>query len=170
MEKQNLRKQYTVNKELYAELKKIALFKGVSISKLVELSCYLLVDKESKKIKENYFYDDNIKNKKMNIPCRISTQAYKKLVKSAEENNTSLSNEIRYRLSATLDNPIYNTFELENLTALWLDLNRLGNLFKLAINTKTKIDNTQLDEVEKNLELLKDELHSIIMNSKERTL
>lgn len=158
---------FRIDEPLHKKLKDFANNQGITTSQLIELACYHFMEEKPKPTKQIERYK---KLETMNITLRLDQPTYKSLAKITQSKNSTLSQEISYRLSATLTDPIFDTQEFKNLYQLHFDLNRLGNLFKLAINNKIAIDMAMLNGMESNVNALRDELKEILDHTRKRKL
>ena len=99
----------------------------------------------------------------------IDNPTFKKLIDEVNKKNTTFTQEVLYRVSASLDNPVFDTHEFNQIWALRTDLNRLGNLVKLAINNQATFDNDLLIETNKNVDLLRNEITELLKTVRKRT-
>ncbi|MFW9315451.1 hypothetical protein, partial [Glaesserella parasuis] len=140
---------------------------GITTSQLIELACYHFMEEKPKPTKQ---IERSKKLEVIDLQFRIDQPTYKDLIKIIRAKNSTLSQEIYYRLSATLTAPIFDTQEFQKLEHLHFDLNRLGNLFKLAVDQKTPINDTLLLDIQKHIQALSDEVDKALTHSYKRKL
>lgn len=158
---------FRINEQLHDKLKAFANSQGITTSQLIELACYHFMEEKPKPTKQ---IERSKKLEVIDLQFRIDQPTYKDLVKIIRAKNSTLSQEIYYRLSATLTAPIFDTQEFQKLEHLHFDLNRLGNLFKLAIDQKTPINDTLLLDIQKHIQALSDEVDKALTHSYKRKL
>lgn len=158
---------FRINEQLHDKLKAFANSQGITTSQLIELACYHFMEEKPKPTKQ---IERSKKLEVIDLQFRIDQPTYKDLVKIIRAKNSTLSQEIYYRLSATLTDPIFDTQEFQKLEHLHFDLNRLGNLFKLAVDQKTPINDTLLLDIQKHIQALSDEVDKALTHSYKRKL
>ncbi|HDX1078716.1 TPA: hypothetical protein RNX51_002231, partial [Pasteurella multocida] len=158
---------FRINEQLHDKLKAFANSQGITTSQLIELACYHFMEEKPKPTKQ---IERSKKLEVIDLQFRIDQPTYKDLVKIIRAKNSTLSQEIYYRLSATLTAPIFDTQEFQKLEHLHFDLNRLGNLFKLAVDQKTPINDTLLLDIQKHIQALSDEVDKALTHSYKRKL
>lgn len=158
---------FRINEQLHDKLKAFANSQGITTSQLIELACYHFMEEKPKPTKQ---IERSKKLEVIDLQFRIDQPTYKDLVKIIRAKNSTLSQEIYYRLSATLTAPIFDTQEFKKLEHLHFDLNRLGNLFKLAVDQKTPINDTLLLDIQKHIQALSDEVDKALTHSYKRKL
>nr|WP_323145177.1 hypothetical protein [Actinobacillus pleuropneumoniae]WPT09226.1 Hypothetical protein [Actinobacillus pleuropneumoniae] len=158
---------FRINEQLHDKLKAFANSQGITTSQLIELACYHFMEEKPKPTKQIERFK---KLEVIDLQFRIDQPTYKDLVKIIRAKNSTLSQEIYYRLSATLTAPIFDTQEFQKLEHLHFDLNRLGNLFKLAVDQKTPINDTLLLDIQKHIQALSDEVDKALTHSYKRKL
>ena len=158
---------FRINEQLHDKLKAFANSQGITTSQLIELACYHFMEEKPKPTKQ---IERSKKLEVIDLQFRIDQPTYKDLVKIIRAKNSTLSQEIYYRLSATLTAPIFDTQEFQKLEHLHFDLNRLGNLFKLAVDQKTPINDTLLLDIQKHIQALSDEVDKALIHSYKRKL
>jgi hypothetical protein len=84
--------------------------------------------------------------------------------------NSTLSQELNYRLSATLEEPVFDIVELNELWAVKCDVDRLGNLLRWALKEKREIDENLLIELDEKVTALRDEFREILTQAHKRRL
>ena len=109
-------------------------------------------------------------NNQNRLNLLIDQPTYKKLAKIIQAKNSTLSQELNYRLSATLENHVFNDVELGKLWAVKVDIDRLGNLFKLAIDQKTPVNDELFKQLNNNVTKLRNEFKNILNTVNQRTL
>ncbi|HDR1236527.1 hypothetical protein CBE90_04600 [Pasteurella multocida] len=160
-------KTFRIDEDFAKKVDLVAKSQGITFSQFVELACYAMADE---KPKITHKIEKHKKLEVINLQFCIDQPTYKDLVKIIQSKNSTLSQEIYYRLSATLTNPIFDTMEFNKLESLHFDLNRLGNLFKMALNQKANIDNNLLYEVKAKVQDLSNELNKVLTHSYSRKL
>ncbi|MDG6304313.1 hypothetical protein QA312_10480 [Glaesserella parasuis] len=158
---------FRINEQLHDKLKAFANSQGITTSQLIELACYHFMEEKPKPTKQ---IERSKKLEVIDLQFRIDQPTYKDLIKIIRAKNSTLSQEIYYRLSATLTAPIFDTQEFQKLEHLHFDLNRLGNLFKLAVDQKTPINDTLLLDIQKHIQALSDEVDKALTHSYKRKL
>lgn len=158
---------FRINEQLHDKLKAFANSQGITTSQLIELACYHFMEEKPKPTKQ---IERSKKLEVIDLQFRIDQPTYKDLVKIIRAKNSTLSQEIYYRLSATLTAPIFDTQEFQKLEHLHFDLNRLGNLFKLAVDQKTPINDMLLLDIQKHIQALSDEVDKALTHSYKRKL
>ena len=158
---------FRIDGNLHDEMKAFADSQGITTSQLIELACYSFMDKKPKPTKQI----EKLKRLEIiDISFMVDQPLFKKLVQIVQSKNSTFSQEIRYRLSATLENHIFSDVELGNLWAVKCDIDRLGNLFKLAIDQKTPVNDELFNQVQNNVEQLRTEFNNILLTVNARTL
>lgn len=160
-------KTFRIDKAFSEKVTALAESQGITFSQFVELACYAMADEQPKPTKQ---VEKHKKLEEINLKFYIDQPTYKDLVKIIRAKNSTLSQEIYYRLSATLTAPIFDTQEFQKLEHLHFDLNRLGNLFKLAVDQKTPINDTLLLDIQKHIQALSDEVDKALTHSYKRKL
>ncbi|MDH2998045.1 hypothetical protein A1D22_09160 [Pasteurellaceae bacterium LFhippo2] len=160
-------KTFRMEKEFSDKLNLLAKSQGITFSQLIELACFLYVGKKALPTK---VVEKHKKLETIDLKFCVDHPTYKKLINAIQAKNSTLSQEINYRLSASLDNPVFDPQEYRKLSSLHFDLNRLGNLFKLAINNQMPIDIAVLNEIESKIKAVSDELKQALSHSRKRTL
>lgn len=158
---------FRINEQLHDKLKAFANSQGITTSQLIELACYHFMDEKPMPIRQE---KKGKKIERILLDLQVDKHTYKELVKISQAKNSTLSQEIYYRLSATLTAPIFDTQEFQKLEHLHFDLNRLGNLFKLAVDQKTPINDTLLLDIQKHIQALSDEVDKALTHSYKRKL
>lgn len=158
---------FRINSQLHDRLKAFANSQGITTSQLIELACYHFMEEKPKPTKQ---IERSKKLEVIDLQFRIDQPTYKDLIKIIRAKNSTLSQEIYYRLSATLTAPIFDTQEFQKLEHLHFDLNRLGNLFKLAVDQKTPINDNLLLDIQRQIQALSDEVDKALTHSYKRKL
>lgn len=156
-----------INENLLEEMREFAQSEGLSTGQLIELACYKLMDQ--KPTLNKFSGKDKLTNA-IQIKTKLNNSTFKKLKKICEEKNITLSQEIRHRLSMTMDNEIFHEQEFVQLAQLRADLNRYGNLLKLAINQNAKIDSDLLEKSIKAIESSKTAFNEILLKMEYRVI
>lgn len=160
-----IQRNFRINKDLDLRLKEVADAQGISISQLIELACYSLVDGEREL--ENKEENRSKRDKRMTVYLRTESETFKKLSEIVAEKNTSISQEINFRLRASLTDGKFDKIEMRTLLKAMFDLNRLGGLLKLSLNNGLNTPEL-LEDINKNINQIWDYLEDIILKSKER--
>lgn len=158
---------FRIDEQLHEKLKEFANSEGITTSQLIELACYHFMEEKPKPTKQ---IERHKKLETINVTLRVNQPTYKKLAKIIQAKNSTLSQELNYRLSATLENHVFNDVELGKLWAVKVDIDRLGNLFKLAIDQKTPVNDELFNQVQNNVEQLRTEFNNILTTVNKRTL
>ena len=160
-----IQRNFRINQDLDLRLKEIANEQGISVSQLIELACYSFADKK-KESKKNL--DSEIKkDKQLTVYVRTDSGTYKKLQAVSAEKNTTLSQEINYRLRASLTNSKFDLIEMRSLSKAMIDLNRLGGLFKLSLNNG--LNNPELlEDLNKKVMEIRDYFRETVIKSLDR--
>lgn len=106
----------------------------------------------------------------INITLRVNQPTYRKLANIIQAKNSTLSQELNYRLSATLEEPVFDIVELNELWAVKCDVDRLGNLLRWALKEKREIDENLLIELDEKVTALRDEFREILTQAHKRRL
>lgn len=162
-----IQRNFRVDKKLDLSLKSFADLQGITVSQLIELACYqfLLEKKEEQKYQKN-----TIKNNKKNrVSLYLPNDTYNSLVDIVNSKNSSLNQEINFRLDASLGINHFSTLELDQLFLINRDISKLGNLFKLSLNNNLNTPELLLD-IEKKIMELREEFREVRTRSKKRTL
>ncbi|MDG6896477.1 hypothetical protein A6A19_00255 [Actinobacillus delphinicola] len=129
-------KTFRIDENLEREIVKISKQFGITTSQFIELSLYHFLEEKPEYATAKRIENRRIQEGKNFTTIQISTDnaTYKKLIEEVKRNNVTLSQEIRYRLSASLwDEKIIHYKDIDSLINFRNDLNRLGRLFKLAL-------------------------------------
>lgn len=158
---------FRIDEQLHNRLKVFANSQGITTSQLIELACYSFMDKKPKPTKQI----EKLKRLEIiDISFMVDQPLFKKLVQIVQSKNSTFSQEIRYRLSASLESPIFSDTELGKMWAIKCDIDRLGNLFKLAIDQKVSVNDELFNQVQNNVEQLRTEFNNILLTANARTL
>ena len=160
-------KTFRIDKEFSQKVTALAESQGITFSQFVELACYALADEQPKPPKS---IDKSKKLESIDLKFCLDQPTYKKLAKIIQAKNSTLSQELNYRLSATLENHVFNDVELGKLLAVKVDIDRLGNLFKLAIDQKTPVNDELFKQLNNNVTELRNEFNNILNTVNQRTL
>ncbi|KOE62560.1 hypothetical protein [Aggregatibacter actinomycetemcomitans] len=160
-------KTFRIDKEFSQKVTALAESQGITFSQFVELACYALADEQPKLTKK---IEKSKKLEVIDLQMYVDQSAYRKLIKIIQAKNSTLSQELNYRLSATLENPVFNDVELGKLWAVKVDIDRLGNLFKLAIDQKTPVNDELFKQLNNNVTELRNEFNNILNTVNQRTL
>lgn len=162
-----IQRNFRVDKELDLSLKSFADLQGITVSQLIELACYqfLLEKKEEQKYQKNTIKD----NKKNRVSLYLPNDTYNYLVDIVNSKNSSLNQEINFRLDASLGINHFSTLELDQLFLINRNISKLGNLFKLSLNNNLNTPELLLD-IEKKIMELREELREVRTRSKKRIL
>lgn len=165
-----IKKAFRINEELSNEVKAMADINNISYSQFIELSLYYFL--ENNPPNNKYLLSKENERKFIHFTLEVNANHLNKLKKIASKKNSTLSQEIRYRLSATLDSPVFSDNEFSTLMKTRADLNRLGNLLKLAINNDNDkvIDNELLVNIGDEISNLKSEWYDVLVKAKLRQL
>lgn len=158
---------FRINGQLHDKLKSFANSQSITTSQLIELACYDFMEEKPKPTKQ---IETHKKLEVIDLQFRIDQPTYKQLVEIVQAKNSTLSQEVYYRVSASLTNPIFDTLEFNQLHALHFDLNRLGNLFKLAINNKMSVNEQVLHDIKEDIFSLNEEVQKALVHTRKRTL
>lgn len=160
---------FRIDDELHQKLKTFADSQGITTSQLIELACYHFMEEQPKEVRQSVRAKEK-KIEKILLDVQFDQPAYKQLAEIARAKNSTLSQEVYYRVSASLNAPVFDTAELIELEKLHFDLNRLGNLFKMAINNKMPVELSVLDDIKNNLDGLAEAVYSVMDHSYKRML
>ena len=81
-----------------------------------------------------------------------------------------MSQELNYRLSATLEEPVFDIVEFNELWAVKFDVDRLGNLLRWALKEKREINENLLIDLDRKVTSLRDEFREILTQVYKRRL
>lgn len=158
-----IQRNFRIDQNLDLLLKDIANDQAISVSQLIELACYSFADKKNEVTQKNK--TEEKKDKKLTVCIRTDSQTYQNLKKIVEEKNSSFSQEINFRLRASLTNDKFDLIEMNQLLKMVIDLNRLGNLLKMRTGQN---QNVLIDEIHKLILEIRKEFSDVIMKSKDR--
>lgn len=160
-----IQRNFRINPDLDSRLKEIAKAEGITVSQLVELACFAIAD-EKKSIPKPDPKRSN-RDKRISVYMRTESKTYKKLQAVSAEKNTTLSQEINYRLRASLTNSKFDLIEMRSLSKAMIDLNRLGGLFKLSLNNG--LNNPELlEDLNKKVMEIRDYFRETVIKSLDR--
>ena len=162
-------KKFRTTTELAEKIKNFADSQGTSFSQCVELACYHFLDEKPQPTKQLASIKES-KSEIINLQFNLDSKTFKKLQKITQQKNSTLSQEIRYRLSATLENPMFSDQEFSVFIDEANRLAMLGNLLKLAINNGKVIDKNQINELHKSLETFRESWLDVLVYIKKRKL
>lgn len=160
-----------LNKLLDEKLDDKAKELNITRSQIIELACSEFI-KENKLINNTEKIVNRTKEKKYNqviIKLSFDNKSFGKLINIINKKNSTLTQEILYRVSASLDNPVFEQFEFEELFKTRTNLNQIGNLIKLSLDNKLPYDNDLMINAEKAVFKLRDEINKLLELSNERT-
>lgn len=161
-------RSFRIDETLYEELKKGATNQNITISQLIELACYSFLGSKNNE-KTNLKKDKANRDNKLAIYSRADDVVYKELKKIAESKNSTISREIYFRLKATIFNPVFSDFEMDQLGLMMINLNRLGNLLKMSLNNNLN-DPGLLVEIRKQIFDIRSEFSNVILKSGSRKI
>ena len=160
---------FRINEDVEKLILVIAEEQGITFSQFVELACYSLLDE--KKLPNKIIEKAKEKNsEKILVDFKVNHNTFKKLAEIVQEKNTTFSQEIRFRLSATLEKSIFSEQEFSKLWQVRNDLNSLGNLFRLAIKSNVPMDEVKLNEMRQLVIETKSAFDEILVTMNERML
>jgi len=160
-----------LNKLLDEKLEDKAKELNITRSQIIELACSEFI-KENKLINNTDKIINRAKEKNFNhikVNLYLDNNSFGKLINIINTKNSTLSQEILYRLSASLNNPVFEQFEFEELFKTRTNLNQIGNLIKLSLDNKLPYDNDLMINAEKSVFKLRDEINKLLELSNERT-
>lgn len=136
-----------LNKETAQILENYAKETGRTVSQIIKLAVIDFLRKKRKKIpKSNDFFKGEGNSIQLRFNVYKNSYAYQKLIEEAEKNQRTLQQEIRERLSYTLQINDMKKIDQTDFRSKINTLGRLGNLFKLAIDQNTA-DEKLLNEI-----------------------
>ena len=144
-------KTFRINEDIEKIIQSLAEEQGITFSQFVELACYS-------------------KDESLEVRFTVDSDSFLKLTKIVQEKNTTFSQEIRFRLSATLNKDIFSEQEFSKLWQVRNDLNSLGNLFRLAIKANLPMEESKLNEMQRLVIETKSAFDEILMTMNERML
>lgn len=165
-------KTFRINEDIEKIIQSLAEEQGITFSQFVELACYSMIDRKPNieqltRKKKKY---DNKKDESLEVRFTVDSDSFLKLTKIVQEKNTTFSQEIRFRLSATLKKDIFSEQEFSKLWQVRNDLNSLGNLFRLAIKANLPMEESKLNEMQRLVIETKSAFDEILMTMNERML
>lgn len=161
-------RNFRISSDLDSLLKTVAEKEGLTVSQLIELACYHLLD--FKNIENNQSLEDKSdRNKRLSVYLRTDNKTYEELTRIVKEKNTTYSQEINYRLKATIFDNSFSKIEMKGLFQAMYDLNRLGNLLKLSLNNELNTPEL-LNEIALKIEPLWDHLKDITTDVSKRKI
>ena len=158
---------FRINSQLHADLKAFANSQGITTSQLIELACYHFMDRKPMPTKQ---VERHKKLESIDLKFCLDQPTYKKLAKIVQAKNSTLSQELNYRLSASLENAVFNDVELGRMWEIKVNVDRLGNLLKLAIDQKTPVNDELFKQLDNNITELRNEFNRILATVNQRTL
>lgn len=165
-------KTFRINEDIEKIIQSLAEEQGITFSQFVELACYSMIDKKpniEQLTRKKKKYDDK-KDESLEVRFTVDSDSFLKLTKIVQEKNTTFSQEIRFRLSATLNKDIFSEQEFSKLWQVRNDLNSLGNLFRLAIKANLPMEESKLNEMQRLVIETKSAFDEILMTMNERML
>ena len=165
-------KTFRINEDIEKIIQSLAEEQGITFSQFVELACYSMIDKKpniEQLTRKKKKYDDK-KDESLEVRFTVDSDSFLKLTKIVQEKNTTFSQEIRFRLSATLNKDIFSEQEFSKLWQVRNDLNSLGNLFRLAIKANLPMEESKLNEMQRLVIETKSAFDEILMTINERML
>lgn len=167
-----IKKSFRINEDVDNIIKNLAEENGITFSQFVELACYSMIDKEPniENLTRKSKKQDGKKNEHLEVRLSVDSDSFLKLAKIVKSKNTTFSQEIRFRLSATLEKDIFSEQEFSKLWQVRNDLNSLGNLFRLAIKSNLPMDEKKLNEMQKLVIETKLAFDEILTSMNERML
>lgn len=139
-----------------------------------ELSFSAFIEKailNNKEININTDYNYNKKgNNSLVKSIRFSKETSEKLNKIVKKKGNTVSEEIRYRVNASLEMPCFDTIELKEIDALRISINQIGNLINSSIRNNLIIDNNNIDELKELLKDLRSGIKNILLDSSKRLM
>lgn len=163
-------RSFRIDENLDKKLSAVATQFNLTTSQIIELACLRLLSFKVDSVKTKTTKKDaDKKRNQLTINLNMNDAVFGKLVDEVNKKNSTFTQEVLYRVSASLDNPVFDSQEFNKLWALRTDLNRLGNLVKLAINNQATFDNDLLIETNKNVDLLRNEITELLKTVRKRT-
>jgi len=160
-----------IKKELDEKLKIEAEEMNITVSQLIELACADYVKKNVilNNTKSIIKHAKQKKKNQLTINLNIDNPTFKKLVDEVNKKNTTFTQEVLYRLSATLNNPIFEQNEYYELFRTRTNLNQIGNLIKLSLENKLPYDNDLMINAEKEVFKLRNQITRLLRYSRKKT-
>lgn len=165
-------KTFRINEDIEKIIQSLAEEQGITFSQFVELACYSMIDRKpniEQLTRKKKKYDDK-KDESLEVRFTVDSDSFFKLTKIVQDKNTTFSQEIRFRLSATLNKDIFSEQEFSKLWQVRNDLNSLGNLFRLAIKANLPMEESKLNEMQRLVIETKSAFDEILMTMNERML
>ena len=165
-------KTFRINEDIEKIIQSLAEEQGITFSQFVELACYSMTDRKpniEQLTRKKKKYDDK-KDESLEVRFTVDSDSFLKLTKIVQDKNTTFSQEIRFRLSATLNKDIFSEQEFSKLWQVRNDLNSLGNLFRLAIKANLPMEESKLNEMQRLVIETKSAFDEILMTMNERML
>lgn len=165
-------KTFRINEDIEKIIQSLAEEQGITFSQFVELACYSMIDRKpniEQLTRKKKKYDDK-KDESLEVRFTVDSDSFLKLTKIVQDKNTTFSQEIRFRLSATLNKDIFSEQEFSKLWQVRNDLNSLGNLFRLAIKANLPMEESKLNEMQRLVIETKSAFDEILMTMNERML
>lgn len=156
---------FRIDENFFNEVKKLAEKQGITFSQFVELACYEMAGEVPKPSKQ---FEKQKRCESINLKFRVDIPVYKKLAKIVQKKNSTLSQEIYFRLAASLDNPVFSDVELGKFWETKCNIDRLGNLLKLAIDQKTPVNDMLFMDLQKQLTSLRNEFNAVLTTINQR--
>ena len=165
-------KTFRINEDVDNIIQNLAENNAITISQFFELASYSMIDKEPiiENLTRKSKKQDGKKNEHLEVRLSVDSDSFLKLAKIVKSKNTTFSQEIRFRLSATLEKDIFSEQEFSKLWQVRNDLNSLGNLFRLAIKSNIPMDEKKLNEMQKLVIETKLAFDEILTSMNERML
>lgn len=144
---------------------------NITRSQLIELACADYVKKRVilNNTKSLIKHAKQKKKNQLTINLNIDNPTFKKLVDEVNRKNTTFTQEVLYRLSATLNNPVFEQSEYYELFRTRTNLNQIGNLIKLSLENKLPYDNHLMINAEKEVFKLRDQITRLLRYSRKKT-
>lgn len=158
---------FRIDEQLHEKLKEFANSEGITTSQLIELACYHFMEEKPKPTKQ---IERHKKLETINVTLRVDQPTYRKLANIIQSKNSTLSQELNYRLSATLEEPVFDIVEFNELWAVKFDVDRLGNLLRWALKEKREINENLLIDLDRKVTSLRDEFREILTQVRKRRL
>lgn len=165
-------KTFRINEDIEKIIQSLAEEQGITFSQFIELACYSMIDRKpniEQLTRKKKKYDDK-KDESLEVRFTVDSDSFLKLTKIVQDKNTTFSQEIRFRLSATLNKDIFSEQEFSKLWQVRNDLNSLGNLFRLAIKANLPMEESKLNEMQRLVIETKSAFDEILMTMNERML
>lgn len=161
-------KSFRIDKDLYQKLEFMAERQNLTPSAFVELACYaFLGEKHSENFEKKK--EKKLRSNRLALYTSADDLVYKELKKIAESKNSTISREIYFRLKATLFNPVFSDIEMDQISLMMINLNRLGNLFKMSLNNNLNSPEL-LVEIRKQIFEIRSEFSNTILKAQSRKI